>query len=107
MMLKNPVLTPDVAETPDVFQRKCESQAALDAHAKVHLHPFETQAVAIEIIANLCDRLLENRTLDVVRDAQAKTQAPLEFVAILHIGAQLIAGELNRTAVPEEICDIR
>jgi hypothetical protein len=47
------------ADRPEVFQSESETEASFVAGAKIELTHFETQAVAVEIIANLRSRPLE------------------------------------------------
>lgn len=57
--LENPVLSPDVSESPNVFKGKRESDPTLIAEPKVGLHKLQAQPVTVRIIANLSNRLLE------------------------------------------------
>jgi hypothetical protein len=50
---------PDRANGADVFQSESEAKTAFYAGAQIELTHFEVQAVAVGIIANLCDRTLE------------------------------------------------
>ena len=103
--LKQSLSRPERTYGADVLQRERKRKAALNAGANIELAQLQTQAVTIRIIANLSGRPLENRMQDIVGQGKGGAESGFQPVAIADQAAELIAGNLNRTAPSKKVGD--